>query len=208
MTIVDARGQICPVPLIMLKKALKGLESPFEIQILVDNEISQINILTYLKDNHFQAESQKINDFWKIITTDAQQLGMEMTPSLPLLTEEVGLPPSVRGNFYVVVIKNNKMGFGNDDLCENLLKGFLNVLTEIEEKPQYLIFYNAGVHLTTKMSLVINSLKKLEDDGVKLIICGACVDFYGLKNEIGIGTISNMYSITEILLQAEKIIYP
>ena len=48
----------------------------------------------------------------------------------------------------------------------------------------------------------------LEAKKIEILICGACVDYYNKKDEINIGTISNMYDIMNTLTNASHIIYP
>ena len=140
MKIIDARGEICPTPIIMLKSALKEMEKPMDFQILVDNEISQTNVMAYLRDHHFYAMCQKIENYW-VISASPDEIKEAFTA--PILSAHKNI------SNYTVVIKNNKMGFGNDELGETLIKGFLNALSEMDVFPEYLIFYNAGVKLTT-----------------------------------------------------------
>lgn len=37
---------------------------------------------------------------------------------------------------------------------------------------------------------------------------GTCLNHYGLEERLRVGDVTNMYDITEILMQAEKIIRP
>ncbi|MCL1827697.1 MAG: sulfurtransferase-like selenium metabolism protein YedF [Candidatus Cloacimonetes bacterium] len=199
MKIIDALGQVCPVPLILLKKAIKEAEPKETMMIIVNNDISKNNILTYLKDNDYQTKCEKSEGNYKIIFS--KEMGGETFPATsPQISKRI--------KDYVVVIKNDKMGFGECDLGEVLLKGFINALAESDELPNYLIFYNAGVKMTVMDSPVIDSLHQLEENGVKVLICGACVDYFRIEEQIKIGTISNMMSICEVLQKTGKVIYP
>ena len=44
----------------------------------------------------------------------------------------------------------------------------------------------------------------MADNGVKIISCGTCLDFYGLKEKLAVGEISNMYTIYETLEKADR----
>jgi intracellular sulfur oxidation DsrE/DsrF family protein len=70
------------------------------------------------------------------------------------------------------------------------------------------MFYNNGVKLTTKSSPDIDNLRDLEKMGVELLLCGTCVNFYSLQSEVGVGSISNMFVMTEIMASAVKVIKP
>ena len=41
---VDARGELCPIPVIKAKNALKEIEKDGVIQVVVDNEIAKENL--------------------------------------------------------------------------------------------------------------------------------------------------------------------
>ena len=50
---------------------------------------------------------------------------------------------------YDVVIKTTGMGSGEQELIDNLMKGFIHVLSQKEHLPQHIVFYGEGVKLTT-----------------------------------------------------------
>jgi selenium metabolism protein YedF len=87
-----------------------------------------------------------------------------------------------------------------------LIKGFFHALGEVSPRPDALIFFNAGVKLTAEGSEVLEDLSSLEEKGITLLVCGTCLDFYGLKEKIRAGMVSNMYDIAETMLSAGKVI--
>ena len=100
------------------------------------------------------------------------------------------------------------MGHGSDELGEILLKAFINNLKEVTPYPAAIIFYNSGAKLLLNNSAVIDSLKTLEQLGVRILVCGVCVEYYNIKESLSTGLISNMHEITEHLTRASHIIYP
>ena len=196
MKIIDTRGHLCPMPLIMVKSAINEMSEVSDMQVLTDNEIAKNNLLSFFKDNNYLADFTQIDDHW-VIGVGKSEIKMP-------------LPKTIKkeSSNYVVVVKNNKMGFGNDDLGEILIKGFFSAICEIEKLPSKIIFYNSGVLLTQHSSMLISNLKKLSEQQVEIYICGACVDFFNIKENIGVGNITNMLNICEMLAKAEKIIYP
>lgn len=94
------------------------------------------------------------------------------------------------------------LGSGNDELGSLLMRGYLYSLTELDTKPQRLIFMNSAVRLTVRGADTLQDLQKLEQAGVEILVCGTCLDFYHLKDHLAVGTISNMYTITESLMDA------
>ena len=91
------------------------------------------------------------------------------------------------------------MGEGDDALGKILMKSYMYALSESSEIPEELVFLNGGVKLVTEGTEVLDSIKELERKGTKIISCGTCLDFYGLKDKLLTGEVSNMYTIVEIM---------
>ena len=81
-------------------------------------------------------------------------------------------------------------------------------MTQLDELPKTMVFYNGGAKLTTEGSESLEDLKSLEAQGVEIMTCGTCLDYYGLKEKLKVGTVTNMYSIVETMNQAGRIIRP
>ena len=116
------------------------------------------------------------------------------------------IPDSRRNT--VVVIAADHMGEGKEDLGKVLIKGFIFALTQLEELPKTILFYNGGAKITAEGSESLEDLKTLEAQGVEIMTCGTCLDYYGLKEKLQVGTVTNMYSIVETMNNADKIIRP
>ena len=108
----------------------------------------------------------------------------------------------------VVGVSSDRMGEGNEELGHVLIKGFLFALTQLDKLPKTMLFYNGGAKLTTEGSESLEDLKSLEAQGVEIMTCGTCLDYYGLKDKLKVGTVTNMYSIVETMNQAGRIIRP
>ena len=67
-----------------------------------------------------------------------------------------------------------------------------------------IIFMNSGVFLTTEGSEVLEILQGLSQEGVQILSCGTCLDFYGIKDKLAVGEITNMYTAVEMLSSAER----
>ena len=109
---------------------------------------------------------------------------------------------------HVISVSSDRMGAGDDELGALLMKGFINTIGKVDPLPQKIIFYNTGARLAIKPSPVFDALKELEAQGVEVLICGTCADYFGIKQNIGVGEISNMPTIYEALSVASKIISP
>ncbi len=191
MKIVDARGETCPVPVIMLKKALKETTGE-NIKAIVDNELSKENIEKMLGELNIPFDSSKEqNDYVvEVRLVDAEP-------------EAVNNAPRKEG---VIVLSSNEMGRGNAELGKTLMKNFLYALTESDELPATILMYNAGVKLASENPDTIEDLKKLEQRGVKAMACGLCLNYYGLQDKLQVGSVTNMYAIVQAKLSAGKLI--
>ena len=108
----------------------------------------------------------------------------------------------------VVVISSNQMGSGEEELGKSLLKGFIYALSQQDTLPSTILFYNSGAYITSEESASIEDLKSLEAQGVEILTCGTCLNFYGLTDKLQVGEVTNMYVIAEKMTQADLIVQP
>ncbi|MBE0661704.1 MAG: sulfurtransferase-like selenium metabolism protein YedF [Bacteroidales bacterium] len=202
MKTVDAQGKMCPMPLIMTKKALSEISENETLEILIDNETSVKNVSRFLEEHNMSISTEKQGKVFRLKVSKTGVI-LEETKA-----EDYCKTPMPVSSDYVIAIQKNKLGQGNDELGELLIKGFINTLPEIDNRPKSLVFMNSGIFLALKDSLVIDSLLKLEKEGVKILVCGTCLDYYKKKEELGVGIVSNMYDILNILSNAAKVLYP
>ncbi|MBM3148234.1 MAG: sulfurtransferase-like selenium metabolism protein YedF [Actinobacteria bacterium] len=106
----------------------------------------------------------------------------------------------------VLAISSEQMGRGDDRLGEVLMRSHLHTLTEVEPRPHIIIFFNSGVKLAVEGSAVLDDLRTLEDQGVRILLCGTCLGHFGLKDKVAAGKISNMYEISETMLKASRVV--
>ncbi|MGL5356565.1 MAG: sulfurtransferase-like selenium metabolism protein YedF [Cetobacterium sp.] len=192
---VNAIGLTCPMPVILTKNALKNLTEG-SVEVSIDNKISKENIEKFSKEMGYSFYTKSEGDIFFIKITK-ENLSKQNTKNILESNENI-----------VVVIHSDKMGEGDSALGETLMKGFIYTLTEMENIPKTIIFYNRGVFLTAQNQSTINDLKSLEDRGVEILSCGACINFYNLEATLGTGSITNMYSIIEKQMNASKVIKP
>jgi selenium metabolism protein YedF len=88
------------------------------------------------------------------------------------------------------------------------MRSFLKTLLELETKPNGLILINSGVWLSSEGSDVLDTLRTLSEKGVEILSCGTCLDFYGLKEKLKVGKVSNMFTIAQTLFEAERVVRP
>jgi selenium metabolism protein YedF len=203
---VNAMGDACPIPVVKTKNAIKELHGEGQVEVLVDNEIAVQNLTKMAEQKGYDIQSEKQEEQkYRVVFTIKDVRPDAGSPEVQ--TEEVACQPDKRGNT-VVVINSSKMGEGNDELGSILIKGFIFALTQQDELPATMIFYNGGATLTCEGSPALEDLKSMEAQGVEILTCGTCLDYYGLKEKLSVGSVTNMYVIVEKQMQASKIIKP
>ena len=200
MITVNAMGDNCPIPVIKTKKAMAALTGPKTIEVLVDNEIAVQNVTKMASSSGGKVTSEKLGDAEYKVTIE-----MEGAPAAD--GAEAVCAPDARDNT-VVVVSSDRMGSGNDELGKVLIKGFIFAVTQLDTLPKTMLFYNGGATLTTEDSDSLEDLKSLEAQGVEIMTCGTCLDYYGLKDKLAVGTVTNMYSIVETMAKAGRIVRP
>lgn len=185
---VDARGEACPKPVIMTKKELDNIREGV-ITTIVDNEVAKDNVSKLANSLGYDYNIDKVSDTeFYIHITKGEVSEEEVNVCIPDTFKDL-----------TIAFGSNTMGKGSEELGKILIKSFVYTLTEATPFPSTLIFYNSGVYLTCEGSEVLEDLKALEKEGVEIISCGTCLDFFGIKDKIQVGEISNMYTIYEKL---------
>lgn len=196
MSVVDCRGLTCPQPVVTTKEALDQLEGE-ELIVIVDSAVSCNNVERFAQGQGCSVRLERRGeDFYLHIKKERAEDGTE----LPRKEEKV--------KRVVVYINSHLLGVGDEALGSFLMKAFLKTLVEFERKPDRLILINSGVQLASEDSKVLETLETLAGRGVEIVACGTCVDFYGLKDKVRVGRISNMYEIIQSLLEADRLIRP
>ncbi len=196
MSVIDCRGLACPQPVITTKRALDQLEEG-EMIVIVDNSVSCNNVERFARSQGCSVEiKEEGQDFHLHI-----QKTKSSRPLEPSQEEK-------KVHKIVVYINSHLMGIGEETLGEILMRSFLRTLLDIEIKPSRLILVNSGVRLSSEGSEVLETLRTLSEKGIEILSCGTCLDFYGLKEKLKVGKISNMYDIAQSLLEADCLVRP
>lgn len=197
---LDMIGKNCPIPVIEAKKTLANQEIT-AVLVLVDNKIATENLTKLAEQLGYNINVKEINkEYYEVsITKDGNQA---------VITADGNKNDDRNNNIgdIAIVICTEYYGDGNNDLGEALMKSYIYTLTEMEILPKYLIFCNGGVTIPVTNSDYIENLTILEDSGVEILACGACLNFYNLSDKLGIGTATNMYNISDILMKVGKVI--
>lgn len=108
----------------------------------------------------------------------------------------------------VYFITSDKIGQQDPELSKRLMHGFFLKLLEAAEKPSHILFMERGVQLLLPESSSFKALKTLENEfGVKLLACVTCLDYYGIRDKIEVGQVSNMSEIIANMHESDKVIH-
>lgn len=214
MITVNAMGDVCPIPVIKTRKAIGELGGSGQIEVLVDNETAVRNVTKMAESSGAAVSAEKLGEgkYRVNITVGAgTEDGAGAKEGTGRIAEEKGCEcgaDTADHGHTVVVVPSDKMGDGDDELGHILMKSFLFAVTQLDELPEKMVFYNGGAKLTVEDSPALGDLKSLEEQGVEIMTCGTCLDFYGIKDKLAVGTVTNMYSIVETMQQAGRVIRP
>jgi len=115
--------------------------------------------------------------------------------------------PQEKGKI-VIFIGSEVMGRGDEELGRILMSAFLDTLSQFMPPIEKVIFVNSGVKLAVEGSPVLDQLRNLEQIGIQILCCGTCLNYFGLKEKLDVGEVSNMYAIIEALSRAQKVLTP
>jgi selenium metabolism protein YedF len=199
--VVDAVGDSCPIPVVKAKKALLAAKPSSVVDVLVDNETSVQNLLRLGSSRQVAAERIDLGNqrFTVRFTLPEASAAEEEKPSTVVTEREPVL---------VVSISSDKMGSGDDKLGKLLMKGFVYALTQLDPLPDSIVLYNSGAFVSCEGSDSLEDLKALEAAGIEILTCGTCLDFFEIKDKLGVGEVTNMYRIVEVLSGADRIVCP
>ncbi len=190
---VDARGQLCPRPVIMTKKELDNLPNGI-LTTIVDNEVAKDNVSKLATSYGYSFTVDKANDKeYYISITKGEVTSEEANVCIPDTFKDV-----------TIAIGSNLMGDGAEELGRILMKSFIYTVKETTPWPATIVLFNSGVKLTCEGSEVLDDLKFMADEGVEIISCGTCLDYYNIKDKIQVGEIGNMYTIYEKMRNANN----
>lgn len=191
---VDARGRACPEPVVLTRKALDEANT---IVVIVDNPTAEENVRRFALSRSCRVNVEHRGG-------DAF-LFIEKPDSTPADEHPAPLPSPASGPL-VVAIGSERMGSGEGELGSVLMRSFIHTLTEAQDKPEIMIFFNTGVKLAIEGSEVIEDLRGLCGSGVRMLVCGTCLGYFEVRDRLAAGQVSNMYDIAEAMLSAGRLV--
>ena len=200
---VNAMGDACPLPVVKTLKALKSLDGAGTVTTSVDNETAVQNLTKMAQEKGCTVETSKVGDAeWHVTLSTEGAIAVADAAA-----EAAPFCGSAAKNV-VISVYTDCMGRGDDELGHKLMKAFIFAVTQQEELPATMLFYNGGAKLTCEGSPVLDDLKSLADQGVEILTCGTCLDHYGIKDQLQVGEVTNMYVIVEKMEKASVVVRP
>jgi selenium metabolism protein YedF len=189
--IVNAQGLACPQPVLLTKKAMGETA---DVLTIVDGTDQAENVARMARRAGWTVQMDGKEDGIYVRVTRPQ----EAPEPLPVGTAVPAAGP------LVLTVPEDIMGRGERELGTVLIRAFFHTLTESQTVPDVIILINTGVKLVVEGSPVLEDLRALVDQGVQILACGTCLGYFELKDKVAVGEISNMYTISETMLEAGK----
>ena len=205
---IDCRGMACPLPVVNAKKAAEEAQAGDTLIVLVDNEIAVQNLQRFASHKGYEVSGQKKADKEYAVIMQIANAAPAAPAQEVAEEEEISCQPDLIKKGMLVVLSSNTMGSGDPKLGTALMKAFVFALTKQDHLPETILCYNSGAYLTCQGADTLEDLKLLESEGVTILTCGTCLDFYGLKETLAVGGATNMYDIVERMEQARVLVKP
>ena len=193
---IDARGLACPAPVVQTKAVLQE-EAPNSVKVIVDNAASQQNVQRFLESNGFQTALEQVGTDY-VVSGNCDSIS---SPQAQLTMKPHGDTKKI-----MVMCATDRLGFGDNVLGQKLMVNFLRTLKEMGEELWRIVFVNNGVKLTINGSEVLDDLKAYESGGIKIMVCGTCLDHFNLLEKKRVGETTNMLDIVTAMQLADRVI--
>ena len=197
---LDCRGLACPQPVIKTSEALE--KKPASVTVLVDNAPASENVRRLLEKSGYGSVDveQREAALWSVSASAACAVCAEAEAVIEAAGE--------RTSRTLVFLSTETLGHGSDELGAKLMANFLLTLPEMGANLWRVVMVNGGVKLASQPGRALEALKKLEEKGVSLLVCGTCLEYFGLLEQKQVGETTNMLDIVTSLDLADKVIRP
>jgi selenium metabolism protein YedF len=193
---IDARGLVCPAPVMQTKAAVEN-EGATAVDVVVDNAAAQQNVQRFLESKGFATTIEQQGDDFRVKAHLKASAAAGPAPAPVAAAEQKKI---------VVLCAADRIGFGDDELGRKLLVNFIKTVREMGRELWHLIFVNNGVKLTIGGSPVLEDLQEYEKEGLKILVCGTCLEHFKLLEKKQVGDTTNMLDIVTAMQLADKVI--
>lgn len=195
---LNVRGLACPGPVLQVKETLED-QAVTAVTVLVDNDAARENVSRFLQSRGFAVTFSANGEDFVVTATKGE--GGEVA-SAPLPAEKT----ADADKKIMVLISAATMGAGDDELGGKLMVNYLKTLKEMGSDLWRLVFINGGVKMTVTGSLVIETLRDYERNGLLILVCGTCLEHFNLMGDKQVGQTTNMLDIVTAMQLADTVI--
>ena len=192
---LDCRGLACPNPVIKTKELVDRGDVQ-HITVLVDNPAAQENVSRFLQRAGVAVKAEAQGDAFAV-TGARTEAGI-----CQIMAPEAAEAPRK----ILVLMGADRLGRGDDFLGSKLMGNFIATLKEMGPELWCVVLVNSGVKLAVAGSEVLAGLHDLEAAGVRLLVCGTCLNHFKLLEAKQVGETTNMLDIVTALQVADKVI--
>lgn len=198
---LDCRGMNCPAPVLNVRDALEKA-APASIAVLVDNEAARQNVSRFLEHQNYQVESETQGSEYRVVGTLGEGASAPGTTTSAASEKKI----ETGKKKIMVLITGVHMGHGDDGLGDMLMFNFIKTLKEMGPDLWRVAFVNSGVSFTAEGSEAVPFLQELDDKGVRISACGACLAYFHLLEKVQVGEVTNMLEIVTNMQLADSVI--
>ncbi len=189
---LDCRNMACPAPVVSVKRALEE-PGTTTVTVLLDDGPPRENVTRFAQSRGYEVTETVSTEGITLVITGGQTLA--------------GVVPMLMSTGRkAILVTSDRLGDGPEELGRLLMKNFIITLLECAKLPDRILFVNGGVLLTTVGSELLEPLGKLGNRGVEVLSCGVCLDFFGKRDALAAGSVTNMFTIVETLMAGGEVV--
>ena len=208
---IDARNLACPRPVVLTLEALPKLAPGESLEVLVNDEVAPANLTRLAAEKDCEVATADHGDHVSVMLTPRSSTAATDTVAGPVAAAAAAgvcpvpeAPASAQGS--VVLVGADSLGRGSEELGRKLLGGLIYAFAHQDPLPKAMVFFNGGAHLTCEGSESLEDVRDLESKGCEILTCGTCLDFYGIRDQLGVGGVTNLYRIAEIMATEPNVV--
>ena len=193
---IDARGLVCPEPVLQTKAAIEKTNID-SLKVIVDNEAAMENVCRFMEFNGYKT------------LTDRQEDCFVITGGLKTTLKNQVEKPAVKESEeqkIMVMCATDQMRSGDDELGSKLMISFIKTLKEMGPELWRLVLVNNGVKMAVEGSEVLPVLQEYAEEGLQILVCGTCLTYFNLLEKKQVGETTNMLDIVTAMQLADKVI--
>ncbi|MCI6548158.1 MAG: sulfurtransferase-like selenium metabolism protein YedF [Coriobacteriaceae bacterium] len=192
---IDARNLACPKPVVLTLEALPKLAAGESLEVVINDSVALGNLTRLAAEKNCDLATAASGDETTLTLTPRG----EVSASESAASEAQALCDLSATGASVIAVDSDAMGRGDEKLGQILMKGLIYALAHGETVPKKMIFFNGGARLTCEGSESLEDIRQLESRGAQILTCGTCLDFYGIRERLAVGGVTNLYEIAKVM---------